>query len=492
MFTRILAAVAAVFVLAAMASPAEARWLRAESQKFIVYSDGDEYTLRQYVSNLEDFDRILRQEWRIPQDRDTSRKLEIYLVGRREALQLVRPGIPDSVAGFYSASMYDIFAIAHRPERGDTYADDVIYHEYAHHFMLHHLPRSYPGWYVEGFAEYYATIELKDSTFIVGGFSKGRGQSLLYEKWIPMEDLLNKRPFEFRTGDDRSAYYAQAWLLTHYMNSDAARKQQLVRYVAALGPGKKSSDVWTEVTGDSMQTLTNKLQAYKKGNIVSTGWNRIEKRRTAEMTINTLPPSADGMILLRQRTMGFVDEEEEAGLLADVRKQAEKYPGDRFAEVVLARTELKYGDFAKGRALIEGLLAKDPNDVEALRTLGVALVDQAWKEPANDEKLFKEARKFLARAYQADNDDYRIMVYFTLTQQGDPDYPDDNTLNVLAEAYVRAPQVADVRLMLARGLMRNKRWDEAVILLTPLTNDPHGGGAASTAQGLLRQIAANR
>ncbi|HYE46334.1 MAG TPA: hypothetical protein VEA44_11250 [Caulobacter sp.] len=492
MFTRILMAIAAVFVLAGVAGPAEARWLRAESQKFIVYSDGDEMTLRQFVSNLEDYDRILRQELRVPQDRDTSRKLEIYLVGRREALQVVRPGLPESIAGFYSASMYDIFAIAHRPQRGDAYADDVIYHEYAHHFMLHYLPRSYPGWYIEGFAEYYAPIELKDTTFIVGGVNQGRAHSLLNEKWIPMEDLLNKRPFEFKTADERSAYYAQAWLLTHYMNADPARKQQLIRYVAALGPGEKSSDVWTEVTGDSMATLTNKLQAYKKGNIVATGWKRVEKRRTAEMTIAPLPASADGMLLLRQRLMGPVSESEEASLLAEVRSQAARYPGDRLAELVLAQAEFKYGDFAKGRSLIDGLLAKDAADADALRIIGVALVDQAWKDPANDEKLFKEGRKFLARAYQADNDDYRTMVYFTLTQQGDPDYPDDNTLNVLAEAFVRAPQVADVRLMLARGLMRNKRWDEATALLTPLTNDPHGGGAASTAQGLLRQIAANR
>lgn len=492
MLSRILTALAAVVLLVLAASPAEARWIRAESKKFIVYSDGDEALLRKFVNDLEDYDTILRDQLLVPQDVDTARKLEVYLVGRREDLRIVSPGISSGIAGFYSASMEDIYFIADRPDRGDTYSDDVIYHEYAHHFMHHYVDRSYPGWYVEGFAEYFGPVEMRDNSFIVGGVNQGRAHQLINEKWIPMADLLSKRPFEFNTGGEVSAYYAQAWLLTHYMRADPERTKQLARFFANMTSDRSASELWTAVTGDSMETLTAKLRAYSRGNLVATGFNRIEKRKTAASTVTVMSPSADDFMLLRLRLNGRVEEADEAGVLALVREKAARYPGDRLAELTLARAEFDYGDFEKGRALIEGLLTRDPNDAEALRIIGSALVEKGQEDVATEEKLFKEARKFLARAYKADSDDYRTMVYFTLTQQLSPDYPNENTIQLLEEAQVRAPQVADIRLRLAQGYMRHKRWDDAIMLLTPLANDPHGRGGAEMAQDMLRRIKANR
>ena len=492
MFSRIVTALAAVVLLALAASPAEARWLRAESQKFIVYSDGDEALLRKFVSDLEDYDTILRDQLLVPQDADTARKLEIYLVGRREDLKIVSPGIGSGIAGFYSASMEDIYFIADRPERGDTYSDDVIYHEYAHHFMHHYLPKAFPGWYVEGFAEYFGPIEMRDTSFVVGGVNQGRAHQLLNEKWIPMGDLLSRRPFEFKTGAEVSAYYAQAWLLTHYMRADPVRMKQLARYLSTVSSEKSVVETWTEITGDSMEALTSKLRNYMRTNLPATGFNRIEKRKNVQATVTTLSGSADDMLLLRLRLNGRVDEADEAGVLTLVRTKAAKHPGDRLAELSWARAEFDYGDFEKGRALIDDLLARNPEDAEALRVIGVALVEKGQEDAASEEKLLKEARKYLARAYKADNDDYRTMVYFTLTQQLQPDYPNDNTIALLEEAEVRAPQVADIRLRLAQSYVIKKRYDEAILLLTPLANDPHGRGGAEQAQDMLRRIKANR
>ncbi len=84
------------------------------------------------------------------------------------------------------------------------------------------------------------------------------------------------------------------------------------------------------------------------------------------------------------------------------------------------------------------------------------------------------------------------MYYFTRTQVRAPDYPSQNTIDLLAEARVRAPQVAEIRFTLAQAYMHHKRWDDAIELLTPLANDPHGGGGAEAAQDMLRRIKANR
>ncbi len=487
----VLAALAAALLMTGFATPAEARWLRAESRKFIVFSNGDDMTLRAFVNNLEDFDTILRDQTQVPQDREPSRKLEIYLVRDEEELKVVGPDVGGNVQGFYSASMYDIFALAIRSKANDDWNDDVVYHEYSHHFMLHYLPGRYPGWLTEGFAEYFATISMKDNLFETGRIHPGRAYALLNEKWLPMEELFTLRSTEI-PGKLRGAYYAQAWLLTHYMMADPARRQQLSAYVNGMVAGRPSVEAWTQATGDDMASLTLKLQAYKKSNLISTRWTRKARRPSAAMTVTTLPAAADDLLLLGQRLKGLDSNEDDAALLALVRVQAAKHPGDRFAQLQLARAEFTLGEFERGEALIMALLDRDPEDASALQMMGIALVDRARDEGDNEEKLLASASKYLARAYQVDNDDYRTLVYFTLTQQIQRDYPNANTLEILTEAFVRAPQVAEVRLLLARGLMRKKRWEDATFLLNPLANDPHGGGGAETAKGLLRQIAAAR
>ena len=64
------AALAAVVALLIMAAPgvAEARWLRAESAHFVIYSDGDEAGLREYVRRLEIYDAVLRSRTGVSAD----------------------------------------------------------------------------------------------------------------------------------------------------------------------------------------------------------------------------------------------------------------------------------------------------------------------------------------------------------------------------------------------------------------------------------------
>jgi hypothetical protein len=46
---------------------AQAKWLKADTQRFVIYSDGDERSLREYAAMLEDFDIILRHYHNVDQ-----------------------------------------------------------------------------------------------------------------------------------------------------------------------------------------------------------------------------------------------------------------------------------------------------------------------------------------------------------------------------------------------------------------------------------------
>jgi hypothetical protein len=63
----------------------------------------------------------------------------------------------------------------------------------------------------------------------------------------------------------------------------------------------------------------------------------------------------------------------------------------------------------------------------------------------------------------------------------------ENYLNILLLARQLAPQVDEISLNAANALLSSSRTREAIPILRALAYDPHGGGAAETAQRLLTE-----
>lgn len=490
MLSRMITAVAAVLMLALAASPAQARWIRAESPRFIVYSDGDEQVLRTYVADLEIFDDLLRYRHGMPTGGLPPRKLEIYLVANSPSLRRAAPGMGDGIGGYYSASMGDVYAVAIRSRGENT----VIQHEYVHHFMHQYFANAYPAWLVEGYAEYFDTAKVGKKEVEVGKWSEGRVLELEYLKWASMDDLLSKRFWEIPK-EAQGGFYGQSWLLTHYMMSDPGRYEKFLGYMKAVSAGGDPAKTMYQTLNTDAAGLERILRTYLKSGLKYTNYTR-SGFAPPVITVTTLPPSADDLLLEAQRLKTTGREEEDAPkFLGLVRERAALYPGDRLATLTLARAEFQLGDWNKGKALIDDWLVANPKDAEALRLMGVSMVDKAHDDDLGGQALadvYKAASKFLARSFAADKANYQTLYYFAQAQRTDRDFPSDNTLQVLEAAFGLAPQIDQVRLLYAEVLVRKQAYDEAVVVLGPVANDPHGGGAASLAQDMLRRIKANR
>ena len=470
-----------------LGGPAHAKWLRAETQRFVVYSDGNEAVLREYAKLLEDFDTLLRYYHGVDSRRAPYRKLEIYLVGNSVDLNRAR-NLGRQVAGFYLASKDDIFAVAMR-DRGGRNGDrnDIVFHEYTHHFMAQYDPFPYPAWLVEGWAEYFATTEIRGDQARVGDFSTGRAYTLRTE-WIPLEALLSKHTYEISDGA-RDAYYAQAWLLTHYLYAHDERRKQLDAYKAALMTGETSVRAMEIATGMSLAELDRALKDYSNDGVVYRV-HPLSQRVDYQVTVTTLPPSADDLLLENRRLMGGVSDEALPGLLRTIRERAAKYPSDRFAQTVLARAEVLYGDRAAGEAVLQGVLAANPSDAEALRLMARSkiLAAEATDDAEVAARLSAEAQPYLVKANAAQRNSYQTFFYFAQSKVYDADYPTDNTLKLLLDAQKVAPQVDSITFQAAQALVLRKDFDRASPMLERLANDPHGGGMATAARTLLNQI----
>lgn len=471
---------------AAQATGASARWLRAETEHFVVYSDGAEAELRDYAEKLEDFDWTLR----LFHDADSKAqagKFEVYLVSGLGELHEVSPQAGDTVAGFYVARPNGIFAIASRANMEGIGKDYVIFHEYVHHFMMQYFNYGYATWLNEGWAEYFAATTIRGDVIEVGKYSDNRAYWLANGDWLPLKKLLAYQ--SSITKSNETGFYPESWLLTHYMLADPTRKRQLAAYVQAVGTGADPVKAMEAASGIKVDALDRQIQTYMKSRI---SYHRLTRKvhAASEVTITTLSPGADDMLLRGQGLKLGVEEADQAKTLAGIRKRAAQHPGDRLATLVQARAEVSFGDRAAGEALLRALLERDPNDAEALRLMATSRLLAGDADPANQAKDYAEARPYVGRAFKLDDADYQALYLYARARSLDADYPSDNTLNALIAAHLLAPQVAAISIHTARALIRRERYTEAAEMLTVVANAPHGGDDAKTAKDLLTEIEA--
>lgn len=499
------AACAAAGLVCLIPGIAHADWLRAESEHFIVYGDTSEGALRRYVQKIERFDGLLRRYYPIPIDHDVP-KLEIFLADGLSDMRRAWPTIDRNVGGFYSPNTGRIFAVVNTDsEMGDS----VLFHEYGHHFMFQMASAAYPPWFVEGFAEYYATADVRPGRLEIGRFDEGRMLSLTQpsNRWPPLEDVLTWRVSEsgrFRGAD----YYALSWALTHYMLSDPDRTRSLGRYLSAVANGEQSVQAMQDALGRTPSQLQDDLRRYLLGRIQVLS-PQIDLP-DPDLQISRMPASARQLIWYDLRldrmsphSADEIDEEmdeeyketleerraERRVLIAESLAAADRFPNDEMAILVKARAQRLSGTPEAALVSLAPLLTTTNPDSAALRIAALSEMEVANSEPESDAKAMRirRARDYLSRALDSDPLDFRIYLALDTLRQGQSGYPNDNDLMVLDIAATLAPQSFDARMRYASVLLARSRPAEAIAMLTPVANSPHGGSARQQAKTLITQ-----
>lgn len=478
-FARMGAILAVAILLAAGLGvrPAEARWLKAESERFIVYSEGNAARLTTFVQKLETYDRLLRRHMGLDENEAPLRKLPIYLVRDRGGINAIWSGAGSSgIAGFYRADEEDIFAVA----IADGSADDVLLHEYAHHFMMQYFPYGYPAWFIEGFAEYFSTVDIKRGAVVVGNFDENNGAVLRSFSWLPMRDLLGKRFTEIRR--QNYTFYPLSWLLTHWFMGSPERHTQLAAYLRDVGDGGDPVEAMPRATGVSNGELRSQLRRYM---------NRIPYYEipnnfpVAEVTITEMPAWADDLLLLSIRLKLGVEESRRPAVAAEARRAVARYPDVPFAQILLGHAEIHFGDRDAGERVLRQAIERHPEAVDAHLFLATSLLERAEEDEAGGLPLRAEAQHLLAKAYQLDETDYRVLMLLARVREGAPGYPTANDIATHEIVVTLAPQLNSARLKLAEAYLGAGRNDDAIHMARALANAPHSGEDATRAQALI-------
>ncbi len=491
-----LAALASLAVL--FTSVAHAEWLRAESPHFVVYGDLPDAEIRSTIDALEKFDAALRSLSEIAEDKN-AQKLTVYIVTKSQ-LREVYPKIPDSILGAYK-SRPDLTAFVATNDEVEekvsvsggritqtvTYlaARSILQHEYAHHFMLQYYPGGYPRWFIEGFAEYFSTLAVKDGNIDLGDYSLGRVVSLQDGRWTPMRTIMGRLDKKY-SADVVNDLYAQGWLAVSYFYSTADRQKTLGKYLTALSIGEKDLDkVMLESTGMTYEQFDVALKQYMRGKIGKRqfqGWKYV----APEIRVGLVPAAQANNLLLdaRIRLESSDDKAQQERTLADVRKHRAADPSDGYVQLLAARAEIAFGDRAAGRELANAVALAQPENAEAHYLVGLSLMEEGRRDENLRAQKFKEARPHLARAFKRDPNHVGALYQtgLSLMETGNMN---ENTANVFLLAHQLAPQVGEISISAASALVSLGKREEAIALLQPVANNPHAGKLSEQAQAML-------
>jgi tetratricopeptide (TPR) repeat protein len=480
--------VAACMAFASTASAAEGKWLRAEGQRFIVFADRSEAEARAAVRKLETFDALLRRITGVSATAPTT-KLEIYLLRDRNLLSRVRPRIGSGVGGFYSATPDHVGAFVDysgRPRVGELDGQDVLFHEYAHHFMLQQSEATYPKWYVEGFAEYVSTVEITPERIELGRASQTRTQWLASLRLMPTRELILAGRENRNVRGGAGLFYAQSWFVTHYLSTNPERGRGLTAYLRAMNNGGDPLASFEPSFGISMKAFDDELDRYSRRPLPGKAYSVPPQLDDAQIAVTRLPESMDDFLLTYARLrQGFIEEDDHAALLAQVKREAGRRPNDVHAQHVLAWAEFRSGSKEEALRLVNARLGATPDDVDALYLRGACLVELARENDGRRMELLDEARISLARANRLAPDQYATLYRYWQSFAGLTAANPENVLNILLLSQQLAPQVEEIRLNAAAALMHVRAFDEAITILLPLANTPHGGKDARQAQAMI-------
>jgi hypothetical protein len=213
-------------------------WFRAESSNFIVYSDASQENVSLLLDKLERFDQVLRLYIKIDKDNASKQKTTLYYLAKVRNLNVIDTeraaysiGLVNSCElGVQSFGAHMYFKqntdkpIEQQPENeGLVY----IFEAHARHFLYRYTNMRAPTWYIDGFAQYFASTRFNNTEALVGLAPKSIGEYLAMtssgDRALDYSDILLQKDFknfsQSRALKAPLEFQARSWILMHYILS---------------------------------------------------------------------------------------------------------------------------------------------------------------------------------------------------------------------------------------------------------------------------------
>ena len=278
---RIATTLTALTLGTALAATPALAWVEAESENFVLRGDLRSGDAKDLLRDLEGYranflrmvgstggpERLKVRIYTVPDDAELE-----ALTGRTSVGGLYRTDMDGPVfllnteSGFRRGRGRQRVGsnLRRGAEREGNSARRTAFHEYAHHLMAAYTDAHYPRWYNGGFAEFLASYEDSKKGLSIGHGTRGQALWLEHGNWIPIETMLRAvHDYPFREGTSaQGAFYAQSWLMVHYLQNTPGLSAKSNAYFAALNRGEDPIESFPTAFGQSPAAFETDLKRY--------------------------------------------------------------------------------------------------------------------------------------------------------------------------------------------------------------------------------------
>jgi tetratricopeptide (TPR) repeat protein len=479
------------------------KWFRAESQHFIVTSDTSTEDARLLLNNLEKLDYVLRAYTKNYRgDGASKQKLSLYYHDRMASFNEVATNQPPEAVGLYNSCGAGVqgFAVHLEPIvnlnnnqltthlLGDSLS--YIFEAYARHFLYRYTDIRKPDMYVDGFAQYFASVRFSDNQMVIGRVPAGLGQYLHFLREghryaLTYDDVFThstRNPGHAGAEALRLEFLSRSWLLTHYMLSSPEQFPKLDKYLDLVHHEVAASDAFNQAFGISLDDLDSVMMRYQIKGIKVMQVNMPEMP-VARINFTSLPNSITDFILADAALKSCPDRKTGEALLRTVSARADGVPNNDVAKLTISRAQIDWGNPRDALPYLTEAVRKDPANADALYLLGAANLRLAEQQPDSlKADSLKSAKTLLTAARRANPGSAEAAFALYRAELGTSDKPGEAvTRNALA-AWRNAHEVNTYARAAALSLAYAGRSEEADSAFTLLAHDTREPAMAAWAK----------
>jgi len=471
----------------------ERKWIRMESQNFVIHSALNKTSTRSLLKHLE----AVRSLFRAGQD-DRLRSMVptvIYAIDSESDFRDL--GLdPKRIAGMFMPGLRENRVIIRDVSGMDE--SDVMIHEYIHYLHSTDTRFPYPTWYQEGYAQYVSTSSIERRRFHVGRIDPNQTYALSRFEWLPIENIIDSTYF-YTLEDQKSVgkFYSQSWLLTHYLYNQEGGDQYVIqslgRYAMALQDGATEIEAFEQGFGVTLPELDEALRNYRKKGKYKYFWVPVDPLIGGFDPVSTRLTKEEISIELAELifNMEFSNAERNADLLAKARQLYETALVSQEtrgrAEIGIAYLLEIDGDAAAAEEYIISGASLAADDFYVQLDAAQFWLNRLTRGEDELGEAVSRSEPYLSRALAIDKNNPEGL--FTAGQYLLADGDTEQAIQVLMVAADRAPAVQFLRWNLAELLFANDRLDEALLYAKDVLLLSHGSSAqVDAARALIERI----
>ncbi|WP_234995012.1 hypothetical protein [Microbulbifer donghaiensis] len=431
-------------------------WYQVETENFRIVTNGDPDAVRTMASDLERYRAVALQLLDAQQD---SQKLTIYAAAdRRSYAGLVGEELAQVTNGLFDTTAQGSYALVNldgRSGKRQLQAREFLFHEYTHFLSYNGNTTHYPYWYSEGFAEFMSTMTFTpDGRYQLGGIPKERAMTLLFTSPMPLEKLLRATVFN-TDGDEKAQVYASGWMLAHWLIMKSGKVEQFKDYVKEYNRGADPVRALEKSFGMSVADINKEYEAmFESGNFDLAGAPIPADFREARPKVTQLSPRNAVAEIGHFLVMSGYNIDGLLGLLQYAHLAGVDSPQ---LTAVQADAETHIGNFERADQLLASIPAQYRSEIwykNVQAWLGLNRQVNRPGEARSRDDLKKVRDQFV---YLVNNDSDTASHWFGLAMSMEMlDYPRDKYVEMLEQAYLRAPRQVHIAQWLARELYEQK------------------------------------